>query len=435
MRLKLILSSLIFSLYFQGLDLFFCIVSFINFKPTWLTGLYQIGLLITFFFITLSEKNSRRLLFKVGFPDVLHLCFFGLVLLDINLSNLNYSIPEDITIYFTVYSFSLFLGRALNFQQLKWVCYFTNFIGVFTCFLLLLQIITGSASYANHGTRLVTGLAGNPINTGYIGSYTFLSSLILSLKFKDPLLKIAFAIFSIPGIIISFLSGTRSANIFTFLGLTLIVFMFFWVNFITFIDFKKKNFFSKSLTLKFCLGFALFILVSVLIDPELLQNFYEPEALSLFSFEKAWSRISQLFLVSSNQVTDKSILSRFKFYENAINIFLENPVLGGEFYSAGYVHNAFLQSASDFGILGIVTFILPFLYSSYQCLEILISNLTYKKNYFGNDYWMISVFSVIFFLEATCLFSFHGDPYRSYIPLCIFGVLISSYRAGKFFEY
>jgi hypothetical protein len=418
---KVLLSAIVFSLYFQGLDLFFYIASLIKFKPTWLTGIYQASLLITFCVVITFFKDSRKKLIRFSWIEALYISFFILVLTDKFLINNGYAIPENLIVYFVVYSFGFVLARALTFQQIKLVCYFTSYIAIFTCSLLLLQFLSGSASFANNETRLVTGLAANPINTGYIGAYGFLTSLALSIKANKFITKVFFASTSLICVPVCFLSGTRSANIFLMLGISLVlVANIYKIRKII----KGKKIFTNA-------SFSLVTLFILIIQETFLNFIKKINLIFLNTFTKPWSRISQLLLINSQQVTDKSIISRYESYDSAINTFLNKPLLGGSLYSSGYVHNAFLQSASDFGILGILTFVLPFFYLCCKWLVSYIRIINYYKRHYENDLWMVSTFAGIILIEAICLFSFHGDPYRSYLPLCATGFLIAYSRLAE----
>lgn len=442
MRAKITISALLFSLYFQGLDLYFYITSLINFKPIWLTGLYQILLLTLLLFSILFIPNSRKKLFSIELSEILYASFFGLVILDLIFFKNNFLVPENLIVYFSVYSFSLVLARGLTFEQLKLVCYFTTFIAIVTSFLLLLQFINGTASYTKDGVRLVTGLAGNPINTGYLGAYTFLSSLTLLIKSTSLLAKSLFFSTSLLGLSVAIFSGTRSSFIFIILGFIVLMSTSFILNIknnefssdanFDPIIYKNKIFLSLKSSF-FYFGLSLSIILLIFTFDKI--KFYLIYFIALV--ENPWNRINDhlLFIFTQNRVSplvlDKSTMERAEFYKDSLHVFLRHPILGGGLYSTGTTHNAFLQSASDFGIFGIITFCLPFIYLGYRVFTLLISNVFYKSNYFRSNYWMINIFCLIIFLESFCLFCFHGDPYRNYIALCGMGILISFCRLKK----
>ncbi|GAB4300399.1 MAG: hypothetical protein Fur0025_40030 [Oscillatoriaceae cyanobacterium] len=146
----------------------------------------------------------------------------------------------------------------------------------------------------------------------------------------------------------------------------------------------------------------------------------------IMPFKKSWSRISQVFLIGSNQVTDHSITERYSLYERGFNVFADHPVFGGQVYSAGSVHNAFLQSASDLGILGIITFVIPFMYFGVFYLSTVLSHaIKLQAVYWKSDLWMVDSWAGFVLFESGCLFCFHGDPYRTYISICGIGILIA----------
>jgi hypothetical protein len=177
----------------------------------------------------------------------------------------------------------------------------------------------------------------------------------------------------------------------------------------------------------------LFVLFSLLLtntsSSDILSSLEDND---LFSFEKVWDRISQVFVIGTDRVKDASILSRYESYDHAIDVFLAHPILGGRFYAGGYVHNAWLQSASDFGLVGILTFSIPFLYLGYDWIRQVQISISSQKDYFKSEYWMVSIFVGIIFLESACMSSFHGDPYRSHFILCPIGVLIAFSRIKGF---
>ncbi|MGC1396747.1 MAG: O-antigen ligase family protein [Coleofasciculaceae cyanobacterium] len=423
-RFKLIASAFIFSLYFQGLGLYFYITGLINFKPTWLTAAYQIFLLATFLLIVLSIHDSRKNFSTIGFIELAYIAFFIIVSFDLQTpSSPGAIIPENVFIYFIVYSISLALGRALIFEQLTLVCYFTNFISVITSILLVLQFLIGSSSFLVG--RLFIGSSGNPILAGYVGAYAFITSIILLGKSKSLLVRLIFIGASLPGLIVALLSGTRSSLIFISVCIAIGSLISLIIKLKAYLYSSGRSLMKPNTGLIFCFNTSIIILIIIFFAPVFPTD--NPVLSSIFG--TAFDRTDQLFLIGSEQVKDNSLLERYSFYEQAIQNFTDSPMFGRGIYSSGYVHNSFLQSASDFGMIGVVTFTLPFLYLGYQVFTILKKNI-FERNfdYFTSDHWMINTFSGVILIEAMCISSFHGDLYRSAIPLCILGILIAVSR-------
>lgn len=431
METKLFISSLLFSLYFQGLELFFTITGLIGFKPTWLTALYQVGLLFLFFCTILFIPQSLKKLGHFSLIDIAYVIFFTLVLIDFLIANKTIisNLPEHIFLKFTIYSLGLFLARGLTLKHFKMIFYITTVIAVISSLLLVLQLITDSANFVNNGTRLANGLSDNPINTGYIGAYTFLNCIILTIKhnkIRDKNLLIAG---SITGLYVTFATGTRSAFVFIFFGVIVIIYSTFLVN----LKSKQKPILSISNTflLYCCLGILGAVFYSFYV------HFFSSNAIinyanNFANYERIWTRISQIFLIGTGEVTDHSILSRYDSFNYAWQHFLKNPLMGGGFYISGYTHNAFLQSLGDFGLLGLLSFTIPFFYFVYLWLSQVMLNITNTKKYFGSDNWMLDMFAGIVLVESSCMWSFHGDPYQSYIPLCGVGILIAYSKLNHF---
>ncbi|AOX03494.1 hypothetical protein BJP34_32320 [Moorena producens PAL-8-15-08-1] len=382
-------------------------------------------------------KDNKQKLLSLGGLETLYLLFFSLVIIDYNsLATKQYQIPQFLFIYFTCYSFSLFISRALLFKQIKIIFYCTNILTWVTSILLLSQLLSGSASFTGDGVRLVAGSSNNPINTGYLGAYCCTTSLIIFFTNK---VKISVKIYSvlafITGFYITLLSGTRSALIFCCISIFLILIAMIWLKISpSYQSIKTTNqtiFFNNLIIL--LLGFSL---ITFTLSSNLADNLWGADNLWMQNVSDQFSRlgtISSIFFGDEYTKLDDSASGRVILYNNAISIFIENPIFGGGIYSAGNVHNAFLQSASELGILGLLTFSIPFFYLGLLCIKNFFTiNLSTNFYYKNSDYWTINLFCVILFIQATCLWSFHGDPYRSYIPLCAIGILISYFKLPVF---
>ncbi len=428
-----IISSLAIGIYFQGLQLYFYLTGLINFKPQWLTAFYMISLLIITFYGLFILKDNRKKLFNLGFLEICYLLFYILVLIDYRyFITKNYDIPDFMIIYFTVYSFSLFISRALFFRQIKIIFYSTNILTFVTSILLLHQLLSGSASFTADGVRLVAGSTNNPINTGYLGAYCCTTSLIIFFTNK---LKISGKIYSflacITGFYITILAGTRSAFIFCGISIFFILLASIWSK-IFFLHQNMKIIYQNNLINIFLIILFGITLIFFTLSSSITDSLWGTNNLWIQNLSDQFSRlstISSIFFGDEYTKLDDSASGRVILYKNAISIFIQNPIFGGGVYSAGYVHNAFLQSASELGMLGLLTFSIPFFYLGLLCIKnfwrINLSSEFYYKN---SDYWSINLFCVILFVQATCQWSFHGDPYRSYIPLCSIGLLMSYFK-------
>ncbi|MGG6287806.1 hypothetical protein ACQ4M3_40140 [Leptolyngbya sp. AN03gr2] len=150
-----------------------------------------------------------------------------------------------------------------------------------------------------------------------------------------------------------------------------------------------------------------------------------------------WIRIQILVqMFTGGGGGDMSIQGREALYATAIEAINDNPVFGKGLYAAGGAHNVFLQVTAEFGLLGVITFILPFLLLIYQVFNTLTSAIASTSSwsyhtaskFLRSDYWMVSSFAVVMLVQGISMFSFHGDPYRSYLPIASIGILIAFLR-------
>ncbi|NJK52905.1 MAG: hypothetical protein HC936_08905 [Leptolyngbyaceae cyanobacterium SU_3_3] len=111
-----------------------------------------------------------------------------------------------------MYWTALCLLRSLTFAQFCLLCPISSAISVLTSLILLGQVFTGSAQWADNGGRLVAGTSGNPILAGYTGAYAFLSCIVMWLTGRYAGNPILLAL-AVPGFLVCSFSGTRSATL------------------------------------------------------------------------------------------------------------------------------------------------------------------------------------------------------------------------------
>jgi hypothetical protein len=429
-------AAILLGVYAHGLTLYFTLTSLIGVSSSILTGIFQVALISIPLILIITDKQSKRKLFRIGIVDALYIAFVAMFVYDLIFPSPTAIFPANLAIYFCVYWLALTLIRSLTFNQFKVFCYAANVAASVTSLILFVQVSTGSAALVNNGERLAAGASSNPILVGYTGAFAFLSSLILWITGKTSG-KAIWLLVGVPGLFVCTLSGTRSATLSMLAsGFLLGV----YVLFILLSSNKTSSRFFSNLTL--VAGIFLFGLLTL--DPvmALMSPGKPSDKPSLIStaIEKGIGRIDILFRVADGGSGDMSIQGRQAIYQQAWETFLKNPVWGNGLYSSGSAHNAFLQVATEFGMFGTLAFTLPLLYLAYQLFKTVVANamqIDPRKSFLGpqrflrSDYAMMTGFSIVFFIQALCMFSFHGDPYRSYLPVCSIGVIIAFVRLSK----
>ena len=133
-------------------------------------------------------------------------------------------------------------------------------------------------------------------------------------------------------------------------------------------------------------------------------------------------------IISSNIIIDESLSLRFDFFSNAINFFIDSPLIGNGIgmwkiisnqmqlsQVPYYVHNDFLQFLVETGVLGFVFYVLFFLSIFY-----LIKN---KWNNFS-IYTLLAL--LIFLIDSLINFPFHRPQQIIILALIIATILSSS---------
>ncbi|WNZ44006.1 hypothetical protein Q2T42_19420 [Leptolyngbya boryana CZ1] len=422
MNSKIFWSSFFFSLYLQGLSLYFYITGVVGGRSSEITAVFQCGSLLLFTLISLNIKEYRQNLLRFEFVDILMICFFVLGVIDLSVGNITYALPQNILIYFTVYSFSQFVARGLTFKQFQTIFYLSTLFAFLASALTLASHFMGVSSLVNNGARLATGSSQNPIEAGTTGAYALLMCFFLSMRATALSQKLWFLVCAIPGGFIAILSGTRSATIAIVLGVAFILgsaFLFYWKTPGSIAT--KQSSSSVAYNTLIALACLFFSVHSFAPTPSATAK----EGLKL---DKTLERIGSITAIVTNQVPDESVGDRYNRFGKATSTFLENPLTGGKIYSSGFVHNAFLQAVSDYGLLGFATYVVPFIYAVFSILKVL--QLSYRKGlaYLTTEAWMITAFAVLLLIQALVLLLIHVDPYRTYLTPCIVGMLIAFSR-------
>lgn len=425
------IAAIALATFVHGLTLYFAISGALGVHTTVLTASFQLGSILIGLVFTFYTPESRRKLFRFGFFEIFYCAFIALLIYDLVTIPDPLVLPSNFAIYTSVYWFALILLRSLSFSQLKIFCYVTTCLAALTSLILLVQVVTGTATWVDNGNRLAVGTSGNPIIAGYTGAYCCLASLILWIKSPSSQ-KLFWLACSAPGFFVCVSSGTRSATLSLFFAGGLIGL------YVLNILMKSGKMFSRFLSTSFVLASVLvLLLVLAPLSSERAGATNKAERSPVeTAVENGNRRIQALVQMFSGGAGDMSIQGRESMYTSTIAVFNQNPVFGKGLYSAGGAHNVFLQVAAEFGMMGILTFIVPFLMLTYQVFNILrsaiasTSSWSYQaaSKFLRSDYWMVSSFAVVMLVQTLSMFSFHGDPYRSYLPIACLGVLIAFLR-------
>jgi O-Antigen ligase len=434
MNNKVYPTAIAFSLYIHGFTLYFTLTGLVGIQATILTAAYQVFSLLLVVSALLTDSKMRRQFFKIRFIDILYFSFIILFIVEFFISPNKSKFPEALIIYFTVYWSALVLARSLTFRQFKLICYATTCITLATCFINYGQVLTNRANWVNNGSRLAAGMSGNPINLGYTGAFSCLACIVFSIRAKSAVSRLLYLILSIVGFMVCGFTGTRSATL-TCLGGFILISVYL-LNIVS----KTNKSFSK-FTVNSVSIFSI-ILCGILIfsatttgnlasgGSQLSVEESSPLALAI---ERGVDRISTIGQLDNDEERDASAQGRTELYALTWKTFQDNPILGTGLYSSKAAHNAFLQTASEFGLFGVLTFTASFVYLSIQMFATILKSLRIicsstcnsPEKFIRSDYFLVACFAIIFWTQAVCLFSFHGDPYRNYLPIGSIGVLIA----------
>lgn len=432
-KAKTYLSAIAFSLYIHGLTFYFTLAGFAKVQTTALTALYQILTLSIFGIVALF--NADRKLFKVELIDVLYFFFMILFVLEYLFAPGRIYFPKSLAIYFSVYWGALVLARSLNFEQFKLTCYATTGITTVTSLINYGLVGSGSGNWVGNGSRLAAGASGNPIILGYTGAFAYLACFVLFIKVRSLVGKLVWLILSTIGFMVCSFTGTRSATLSCLGGTILIV--IYSLNVIGKTNRALSRFALNTVSIA---GIVLcgILFFSTVISPTSANSLTASENSSpiVTALGQGVERISSISQLGNDEERDVSAQGRVDLYNAAWKAFQNNPIVGAGLYSIESAHNAFLQTAAEFGLFGVVTFVAPFVYLSIQLFRIVLRSLRSissssahsPERFLNSDYFMIACFAIIFWIQAVCSFSFHGDPYRNYLPLGSIGILIAFLR-------
>jgi O-antigen ligase len=424
------------ALYVHGLTFYFCIAGIIGAHSTVLTGLYQFGTVFLVALYALLNPAARANLFKLEVVDILYLLFVALVAFDYFYTPNKSEFPANVAIYFPIYWVTFFLARSLNTSQFTRFCYLASLITMATSTILFAQVATNTASWVANGARLAAGSSGNPILTGYTGAFACCSGLVLSIRTQSAW-RLVWLLGAIPGLLVCTMSGTRSATI--AVALALICLIPYSMGVIARSRATWNRFVFNAMAAA-GLIILLFLGSSMLEPPPTTASNAQNSPPLVETLNKALDsttkRLKALTGTLSGGDGDRSIQEREEFYNKSWQGFLQNPITGGGLYSVGAAHNAVLQVAAEFGLLGMLTFLMPLLWLGYQLWrQVLISMaqpdpVQSSKNQLqeSSDTFINTSCAVIFYIQAVCILLFHGDPYRSYLPVVSLGLVIAFLR-------
>jgi O-antigen ligase len=421
--------AILLAFYVHGLTFYFALSGIAGVHTTILTAIFQICLVAIPFILIVLTRAPRARFLHIGMVELSYLAFVAMFLYDF-VSTPNKAIfPENLIIYFGVYWTALSLMRSLTFAQFRLLCPISSAIAVLTSLILLAQVLTGTAQWADNGSRLVAGTSGNPILVGYTGAYAFLSCVVMWLTGRYAGNPILLAL-ALPGFLVCSFSGTRSATLS----------IMFSGAFVTLYAVNLLMASNKS-TIKLISNLALYLSLGVgsllLLSP--LSSAAGQSKGEASPIERALNtglqRIDVLFQIVGGGGSDMSIEGREKLYGHAVELFLQKPIWGNGLYTAGSAHNAFLQVATEFGMFGIIAFAVPFVYLGIRVMTVVLSVSNQCKiarqtpaRFVKSDYAMTTCFTVVFLFQAICIFSFHGDPYRNYLPVASIGLMLAFLR-------
>ncbi|MEP0916924.1 O-antigen ligase family protein [Leptolyngbya sp. DQ-M1] len=427
------LIAILLACYVHGLTFYFSVSGLVGARTTLLTAIFQVTLVTIPFVLIVLTRAPRQRLFRVSFVELFYLAFVAMFLVDYMTIKDKSTFPENLLIYFGVYWTALCLMRSLTFAQFRLLCPASSAIAVFTSLILLVQVLTGGAQWADNGGRLVAGTSSNPILVAYTGAYAFLSCLVMWLTGRyagNPLLLVLM----VPGFLVSSFAGTRSATLSVLVSAAFVV--IYTVNLLMSSNKSAVRAISNFL-LYSGVGLASLLMLSPLSAATSSSN------AEISPVERAltngFQRIDILFkLITGSGGGDRSIQGREAMYSGVSSLFFRSPIWGHGLYSYGSVHNAFMQVAIEFGIFGIITFVLPFLYLAFRVMQIALSPAKQcadarqsPSQFVKSDYAMMTCFTVVFLFQSICLFSFHGDPYRNYLPIASVGLMIAFLRFSR----
>jgi O-antigen ligase len=423
---KALWSAFFISLYLQGLSLYFYITGLLKIRASFITGLFLLGTPLTFLLISWGIKECRQKLLQFGFIEFLCLGFVILFFYDLANNPYYVRLPVNMGFMFATYYFAFFVARGLNFKQFKYVCYFTTFFALFSSLILGESFLSGTATSVANGSRLSVGDSGNPIEVGHLGSYAAAASLMMSLLAKRLPIKLLLLAAIIPATLVTMLSGTRSAVITLAISIVIILGTTIWINL------KNSGSILKRLSVTAVIYYTVLLLgIGMLPFASGLTGGGGGEAgKSGFNLSGTLHRVSLILTLTEEKQEDDSINSRRTLYDQAAKSIVENPLTGTKLYSNSFVHNAFLQTTSEYGIMGTVTYAVPVLWLIGYLLNVARLGIKQGAPYFRTDAWMITMCMLLFSIQIIAIMCFHADPYRTYLVPPTIGMLIAFSRLG-----
>ncbi|MCU0549097.1 MAG: hypothetical protein MUC48_07095 [Leptolyngbya sp. Prado105] len=421
---KTLISAFFLSLYVQGLSAYFYLTGLVGLRTTILTAIFQAGSILLFLLYSMNIRECKEKIKTFKLIEVLFATFFVAVVLDITVAQKAYTIPADVLPKFLLYMLALFVARCLTKAQFKGIFQITALLSILTSIALSRDFLAGTAIAVNNASRLAIGDSANPIEAGNLGAFAASVSLLISLKAKDFPTKILFLALMVPGGLVASLSGTRSAVLALAVGTVFLMG--------TTLIFKLKDLGSRlrqfSLSSLFYYGLLLLLLVASLsISSPSPATANSTKTTDGFVLDRTLTRLMTIPFFGQ---ADTSVNARFLYYDQAVTGFNQNPLMGGKVYSAGFVHNAFLQVLVEFGLFGVCTYILPIAWLVWRFLAILGSSLKKSSSYFKTDDWTITAFMGIIMIQMLFVLMVHAEPYRSYFPPCAIGMAIAFSRLG-----
>ena len=328
--------------------------------------------------------------YKINLSNKYVLFFFCFVAMLI-VSNFYTKSPESgliKTIRFSVFNTFLFLGgisigltQKTRMRFLR-ILHFLIFIySIIYAYFLKDMIGMNFKELANYHMRL--SLVGNPIGVGRIFSVLSLLSIICLFYEKDKYKKIFYVLCTILGLIITI--STNSRGPFFALIISILIYLFF---------FTKLN--KKKIVYALILISLLFIIIFTLLPENLVSRY------KLFGVKEVHISEKQVRVFSTFKIRKNLLNQSIKYLKNNTENLIFGIGASGFCYIGAnrdtklYPHNIFVEIILELGLIGLILFILPFLFLLNDF--ILTKNKINKNEYIQIIFWIM--LTILFLLNA-----------------------------------
>ena len=151
-----------------------------------------------------------------------------------------------------------------------------------------------------------------------------------------------------------------------------------------------------------------------------------------------FQRFASLVLDFDDGEAPGSVALRLRHYQDAWNLFLENPLFGvgwrqfivltSGFYPRGYsVHNVYLQLLSEMGTFGFIIIMLPIIYGYIRTYQVLKSLLVRRHKL--NPLWKAGMTFSFYFQTFFLLYCLTENPFYNIIYMLLYFLAVSLLNA------